>query len=169
MRRRVFLGALPGLMAAACSESGRGLTTLVEGARWPDAEMPELQSGVTRKLAAGTTSLVNFWATWCPPCRAEMASLNQLFLDFRGRGLAVEAASIDEDVHLVREFLLKVPLAFPILLDQGGHLAKERFRVSVFPTSFLVDRSRVVRAVWVGERDWSDGPVRAAIERVLAS
>ena len=96
-------------------------------------------------------------------------SLNQLFLDYRDRGLTVEAASVDEDIHLVREFLLKVPLAFPILLDRAGKLAKEEFRVSVFPTSFLVDRSRVVRAVWVGERDWSDGPFRAAIERVLAS
>lgn len=167
MHRRVFLGTLSSLVLNACLKDV-GVTPLEPGALWPSAEIPELRSGQLRQLGVDAPSLVNFWATWCPPCRAEMMSLNQLFLDYQGRGLAVAAASIDDDVHLVREFLLQVPLAFPIYLDRGGKLAKGVFRVSVFPTTFLVDRGRVVRSVWVGERDWGGLDIRRSIDRVLA-
>jgi peroxiredoxin len=93
-----------------------------------------------------------------------MPSLNRLYQEHLARGLKVFAVSVDEDVHLVREFLIKVHQDFPILLDPGARVAKQVFAVSSFPTTLLVDRGNRIRDVWVGERDWDAVPIRDAIK-----
>lgn len=135
----------------------------------PDVRLQEIDAEGALLPLANFPCLINFWATWCPPCRAEMASLNRLFLTYRAQGLGVFAVSVDEDAHLVREFLVKLPLAFPILLDPGAMHAKQDFRVAEFPTTFLVDRSRRIRDVWVGERDWDAPEVRQVAAAMLAA
>jgi len=138
--------------------------------RLPALAMPMLDAPAAYPLGeAATPCLINFWATWCPPCRAEMASLNRLYRDLRGRGLQVLAVSIDRDLHLVREFLLQTPLDFPILLDPDGELASRVFRVAAYPTTWLVAPGGVVRDVWVGERDWDAPAIRARVAALLES
>lgn len=95
--------------------------------------------------------------------------MNRLYLAYHDRGLGVLAVSVDEDIHLVREFLVKSPLAFPILLDEGGVQAKKAFRVTEFPTTFLVDRSRHIRDVWRGGRDWDTPEVHRIAAAMLAT
>lgn len=96
-----------------------------------------------------------------------MASLNRLYGRFSARGLGVFGVSVDEDLHLVREYLLKEPLDFSILLDPGAKVATGKFGVAGFPTTFLVDRQGLVRATWVGERDWDAPPIQAAAAELL--
>ena len=133
----------------------------------PAVELPVLD-GEARPLAkAASPVLINFWATWCPPCRAEMASLNRLMRDYGGRGLGIQAVSVDTDAHLVREYVRQSPLAFPVLLDPGGRVASE-FGITAFPTTFLVDRAARVSDVWVGDRNWDAPDVRQAIDRLVA-
>ncbi len=87
----------------------------------------------------GQTVLVNFWASWCPPCRKEMPDLDALFKKYKKKGLVVLALS-DEDAAKVQAFLAKEPFSFPVLLDPGG-VAARNFGVDGIPRSFLFDRS----------------------------
>jgi thiol-disulfide isomerase/thioredoxin len=82
--------------------------------------------------------LVNFWATWCPPCRLEMPLLERLHETHGEDGLRIVAIDVGEDSATVEAFLEKKPVSFPVLLDTDGAVSA-RYRVNAFPTSFLLD------------------------------
>jgi thiol-disulfide isomerase/thioredoxin len=124
--------------------------------------------GSSYQWPAGRPMLVNFWATWCRPCRAEMPSLDRLYRQAMARGLEVLAVSVDSDVQLVREFVLQTGVSFPVLLDRSGEATRDALAISAFPTTVLVERSGAVAGVVVGEREWDAGPARAAAEALLA-
>jgi len=92
----------------------------------------------TLRDLSGKVVLMNFWATWCPPCRKEMPDLEALYQRFRSRGLVVLAIS-DEDAEKVRPFIATRQLSFPVLLDPGRKV-NELFQVNGIPKSFLYDR-----------------------------
>lgn len=167
--RRAFcrLALLAPLALAGCDD-GPVVPAELVGSRLPRVDLPVLDVPGDYALdPASAPCLINFWATWCPPCRAEMASLNRLYHDLRGRGLQVLAVSIDTDLHLVREFLVQERLDFPILLDPEGVLARRVFGVAAYPTTWLVGRDGAVRDVWVGERDWDAAPIRTRVTALL--
>jgi len=87
----------------------------------------------------GKVVLVNFWATWCPPCRKEMPDLDALHSKFKERGLVVLAISEDEDTGKVRPFISEHKYQFPVFLDPDGKVRK-LFRVEGIPRSFIYDR-----------------------------
>lgn len=165
--RRAFCRGL--LLAAGwLAACGRDRTppATAAGRPLPALSLPGLDGG---SQALAGPCIVNFWATWCPPCRAEMASLNRLHRDFAGRGLVVLGVSVDTDLNLVREYQRSQALDFAILLDPGARLAKVEFAVAAFPTSWLVDRDGRCREVWIGERDWDAPATRAAVTALLAA
>jgi peroxiredoxin len=86
----------------------------------------------------GKVVLVNFWATWCPPCRKEMPDLDSLYQRFASRGLVILAIS-DEEPEKVRRFISEHKVSYPILLDPGRKV-NELFRVEGIPKSFIYDR-----------------------------
>jgi peroxiredoxin len=161
--RRLLIKALAALPLAF---SGCGDSAVPAGQRGllPSGALDRLDGGQVELGLSSGPCLINFWATWCRPCRAEMASLNRLFNDFRPKGLGVFAISVDEDIHLVREFILQLPLSFPILLDPEGKRARRDYGIIGFPTTFLVARNAMVKDVWVGERNWDASAVRVACE-----
>lgn len=83
--------------------------------------------------------LVNFWATWCPPCRKEMPDLEALYGQFEDQGLVILAIS-DEEEAKVRPFIADKKITYPVLLDPGGKVAK-LFEVEGIPKSFVYDRT----------------------------
>jgi peroxiredoxin len=91
------------------------------------------------KSLQGKVVLVNFWATWCPPCRKEMPDLEALYKRFQDAGLIVLAIS-DEDVGTVRPFVAKAGVTYPVLLDPGRKVNK-LFHVEGIPKSFVYDRN----------------------------
>jgi peroxiredoxin len=93
----------------------------------------------TLKDLSGKVVLVNFWATWCPPCRKEMPDLEKLYKRFQDRGLIVLALS-DEDSAKVQPYVAKGGFTFPVLLDPGRK-ANEAFEVQGIPKSFVFDRA----------------------------
>jgi peroxiredoxin len=87
----------------------------------------------------GKVVLVNFWATWCPPCRKEMPDLDKLYQEFKDQGILILAIS-DEDISKVQPFIAEHHYAYPILLDPGSKV-HQTFRVEGIPKSFLYDRN----------------------------
>jgi thiol-disulfide isomerase/thioredoxin len=92
----------------------------------------------TRKALIGKVVVVNFWATWCPPCRKEMPDLDALYKRFKDQGLIVLAIS-DEDEQKVRAFLKKRPVSYPVMLDKGRQV-NELYRVEGIPKTYIYGR-----------------------------
>jgi thiol-disulfide isomerase/thioredoxin len=93
--------------------------------------------------------LLNFWATWCPPCRLEMPQLQTLHERYQDKGLQILAINVEEDEKTVRDFLSQRTLSFPVLLDREG-LVAARYRVEAFPTTVLLDAEGKVFHVTAG-------------------
>jgi peroxiredoxin len=145
------------------------------GHRAPDFTLNDVDgtpvrlSGVLGQKAV----LLNLWATWCPPCREEMPTMEQAYRDYRAKGLEVLAVSIDAGdeksvAGRVRRFVAELRLTFPALLDVKGEVVRA-YRLRGLPTTFLIDRTGVVRAVEIGFRDWTDAESRRKIEALLTS
>lgn len=164
--RRNFLRLATCLPAATLACSRNGPPGLTRGMPFPALELPVLDGDSLRLGDVASPRLINFWATWCLPCRAEMASLNRLYQDYATRGLSIYAVSVDEDSHLVREYLRKSPLAFAVLLDVGGRAASG-LGVTAYPTTLLVDRHEKVSGIWVGDQNWDAADIRATIDQFL--
>lgn len=162
----VALGCLPLLALPGCAPATPEVT-LKAGDAMPPLQLPTSRHH-SQAIAAGTGPfLLNFWATWCPPCRAEMAGLDRVHRELSAKGLGVFGISVDTDVFLVQEFALKEKLGLPLLFDRGGAVAQRDFRVTAYPTTFLVDRQGIIVEVWVGDRDWDSAPIRARLERLF--
>jgi cytochrome c biogenesis protein CcmG/thiol:disulfide interchange protein DsbE len=117
----------------------------------------------------GQVVLLNLWATWCPPCREEMPSMERLWQRFRGKGFVLLAVSQDEEgATAVAPFVKNHQLTFPVLVDPD-HQVGDRYGVWGYPESFLIDREGHVVERVIGPRDWSSPQQIAAIERLLAT
>lgn len=121
---------------------------------------------VSLKSLGGRVIVLNFWATWCAPCKVEMPSLNELHRRYRDKGLVVVAIAVDDSWEPVRKFLDTVPLDFPVLLDSGAVVSRD-YKVYAFPTTFIIDNKGVVREHFVGEEDWLSEETVRRIERYV--
>lgn len=170
MGRRRALGALACLpwLLAACSRDDNSFSRL-EGRALPAIVLPDL-NGKSQAIAnfPGFPLLLNFWATWCPPCRAEMASLERIHQEFSAAGFHVLGVTLDEDINLVREFLLQERLDFPVLSDPKGRIAVSLLGSGAVPMSLLIGRDGVIRRVVPGERRWDEAPARDWVKELLA-
>jgi thiol-disulfide isomerase/thioredoxin len=123
--------------------------------------LPALAGGtLDLKQLRGKVVLVNFWATWCPPCRKEMPSMNRLVERLAGQPFVILGVNAGEDADAIRTFLRQVPINFPILLDEEGVSIKP-WQAFVFPTSYVVDKQGRVRMGLVGSIEW-DAPESVA-------
>lgn len=118
--------------------------------------------------AAGRVRVVDFWATWCEPCRAELPALAALARELGPRGLSVYAVSFDEDAAQVAPFLAELKADLPVLWDQGGDALSARFEIERLPTTLVVDRRGLVRHVHVGYSEDIGRELRGQVERLLA-
>ena len=114
----------------------------------------------------GKVVFLNFWATWCPPCRVEMPSMEQLHKELKDKGLAILAIDIGESPKQVARFMKEFRLTFPALLDVNSEVSS-RYRVQGLPTTFLVDRNGSVIGAAVGARDWASRDGKALIRFLL--
>ncbi|VAW89280.1 hypothetical protein MNBD_GAMMA18-1752 [hydrothermal vent metagenome] len=115
----------------------------------------------------GKLIMLNFWATWCGPCRAEMPGMERLWQRYRDEGLVVIAVSVDEGMaRRVAKFIEILKLSYPILLDVEG-IVSDRYQVSALPHSFLIDGDGKLIASVVGEQEWDSPEAYALIESLL--
>ncbi len=113
---------------------------------------------------AGKVRVVDFWATWCEPCKDAMPTLDLLARELGPRGVAVYGVSIDEDPAQISAFLAEHPVSFPILWDRGAERV-QRFDVTHMPVTLIVDRQGVIRHVHQG---WDRAAARRQREEVEA-
>lgn len=171
MRRRSVLGGLCG--AALIGAPGTSFAEIGfevrpwRGAR-PALDLHDI-GGRRWQLQAlrGRPVLINFWASWCEPCLAEMPSLERLARRHRDDGLEVLAVNFKEGAAGVQRFLDRTPLDLPVLLDEDGAAART-FGVRVFPSTLVVDREGRGVAVVVGEMDWQGAAAREIVEPLIA-
>lgn len=115
----------------------------------------------------GKIVLMNFWATWCPPCIREMPAMQRLYDKFRTRGLEIVAVSVDQgNPDAVRKFAEDMKLNFPIVLDPD-QTTKQAYQVRALPTTYLIDRKGRVVAVGMGAREWDGEAAFDLIEHLL--
>ncbi len=114
----------------------------------------------------GKLVLLNFWATWCPPCRLEMPAMERLYQEFRGKGLEVVAVNFMESPDLVRAFADEQKLTYPMLLDRRADIA-EQYGVMRLPVSVLIGRKGEVIAKAIGYKDWYKDDVRELVAALL--
>ena len=135
----------------------------------PDFTLADLRGEPVRLSdLRGRVVLLNFWATWCMPCRDEMPSMQRLWQTYRDRGLTVLAVSTDTGgKKRVANFARRLELSFPILLDSDGQVS-DRYQVSGVPASFLIDRQGRIVAHVLGSEDWASEAAFQQVERLLA-
>ncbi len=98
----------------------------------------------------GQVILVNWWATWCPPCKAEMPALNDFYETHKTDGFVVLAVNSQEGASTVKDFIQDNGFTFPVLLDSQGQVM-DRYHVRALPTSFIIDRHGVIQHIQTGE------------------
>lgn len=170
LRQWVFVGVIiAGLVLGAWAlvTYGPVPTGAEVGQHAPDFRAVSLASGdsVTfYKNYKGTVTLVNVWATWCAPCRAEMPAMQQLYDRLKDKGFRIAAVSIDNgDPNDVKAFARELGLTFDILHDKSG-VIQEIYQTTGVPESFLVDKNGVIVRKQIGEHPWSS----PANQRIVA-
>jgi len=135
-----------------------------EGFPAPDIELATVD-GTMVKLSdlRGQPIILNFWASWCPPCRAEMPAIQAVYQAYHNDGLMILAvnASNQDDLTDANAFVTGLQLTFPIYFDQTGH-AQDAYKVSALPTTFFIDRDGIIQSVVIG------GPIAEALLNVKA-
>jgi thiol-disulfide isomerase/thioredoxin len=115
----------------------------------------------------GRVRVVDFWATWCEPCREQLPALDRLARAYGERGLAVYGVAFDEDLAMVEAFVREAPVAFPILWDKGGARLSDPYGITRLPTTLVVDRAGRVRSVHLGFDLAAERALEAEVRRLL--
>jgi len=137
-----------GLVMAGCSpSSAQGVEV---GNVAPDFQLQSLD-GQTVSLGdlRGEPVLINFWATWCPPCRSEMPYIQEVYEEWVNRGLVVLAINIGESSSKVEEFRQSHGLSFAVLLDTKQDVA-QRYNITGIPTTFFIDKDGIIQDKIIG-------------------
>ncbi|MFV1993585.1 MAG: TlpA disulfide reductase family protein, partial [Acidiferrobacterales bacterium] len=133
----------------------------------PPLSLPDL-SGTIQTLDSfkGKVVLINFWATWCPPCRIEMPSMWRLKNKFRDKPFEVIAVDMGEEKITITTFMPdKMERDFVVLMDMKGKALKD-WKIFAFPTSFLIDKKGKIRYALYGAFEW-DGPEPVKVVQML--
>jgi len=117
---------------------------------------------------AGQVVVLNFWATWCEPCRTEMPSLEALATRRRAAGLAVLTVNYKETPEAIQRFLEKLPFKLPILLDPDGD-ATVAWTPRVFPSTVLIARNGMPVHAVLGDLDWASAKANALLDPLVAA
>ncbi len=134
----------------------------------PDFTLPSLD-GQTVRLSdlRGKAVLLNFWATWCAPCRLEMPTIDKAYQEYKSRGLEILAVSLDAGSNsVVKHFMQELKLDFPVLLDPDMEVLR-LYRQFSIPATFLIDKQGIVRHRELGYRDWTDPESRRLLEAIV--
>ncbi len=116
----------------------------------PDFTLVDLEgNSVTLSDFRGKTVFVNFWATWCPPCRAEMPEIEAVYQEYKDKGVVVIGVDILEPEDVVRQFVEQGGYSWIFILDATGAVSDD-YRITAIPTSFFIDKDGIIQVVNIG-------------------
>jgi len=166
---RTALAVLLALGLSSAAAQPQTMTPVPGRPNAPDFALPDID-GKTRRLSSnrGKVVLVNFWATWCPPCRREMPSMQRAWDQLKNENFVIYAVDVGEDEETIFGFTFStgVEITFPILLDKEGKVVKQ-WPVRGLPTTFLIDAEGRIAYSAVGGREWDDPALIAQIRRLM--
>lgn len=155
---------LPGLLLAACA---LGAEAAPPTGVAPDFTLRTLDGRNLRlQEQRGRVVLVNFWATWCGPCRVEMPHLNRLHDKYRAAGLVLLGVNVDEDPRAAAGVAAKLGVQFPVLLDTDKAVSR-LYDLNSMPSTVLIDRDGKVRYLHRGYRDGYENTYEQQIRELL--
>ncbi|MBT4521408.1 MAG: TlpA family protein disulfide reductase [Halieaceae bacterium] len=130
--------------------------------------LPTLPAGEEVRLSnlKGKVVYLDFWASWCGPCRISLPALERIYRDLKEQGLEVLAVGVDEHKRDALAFLKDFPVSYPVVWDSSGD-TPSRYQVPGMPTAFLIDRNGIVREVHIGFRKSDAEALRAKIVELL--
>ena len=157
----LFLAAFMALstpFAAAAAEVGKLA---------PDFTLKSL-GGKNLKLSemAGSVVLINFWASWCGPCREQMSLLNSLYNKYEALGFTVFGVNVDQDLKGAKGFLKNFPIDFPVLFDSDNRVS-EQYKVITMPTTVVVDRDGNMRFLHQGYKSGDEVKYRQMVKKLV--
>lgn len=155
----ILLGAmaiffLPRAGQASSSASPSDLSTTPVEVNFPAPvlQLSDIQGNVASlQDYAGQVVLVNLWATWCPPCKAEMPTLEAFYQDYHDKGFTIIAINDGDPKEDVVQFVKNYGLTFSVWLDPTYQASEQAFKTHNLPSSYVIDRSGTVRLMWVGQ------------------
>jgi len=132
------------------------LTALPDKPLAPGFELPD-DAGELHSLASfrGKPVIINFWATWCPPCREEMPSMNRAWDKVKNEGIEMIAVNVGEDEDTIMSFMGEYPIDFRVLLDQDAEVSSA-WPIKGLPTTFVLDKEGRLAYRAIGGREWDD-------------
>ncbi len=139
-----------------------------QGFQAPDFSLQNLDGDpVALSGLRGQAVLVNFWATWCPPCKAEMPAIQKVYDEYKAEGFTVLAVNMayQDDPGKIPGFMAEFGLDFPVLLESSGQVANA-YLIRSLPTSFFIDREGVIQEVVIGG-PMAEALLRARVEDIL--
>jgi peroxiredoxin len=152
-----------------------GLLTLFSSSGWAASESspaPDFtlksRSGENIKLSElrGDVVMVNFWASWCGPCRQEMPLLEQLYGRYQGMGFTLLGVNVDEEPEAADKMLKEIPVTFPVLYDPTNKVSKQ-YQVKAMPSTFMVDRDGNIRYLHKGYKPGYEEEYQQQIRSLL--
>lgn len=158
---------MPSLAISADIPSPYAIESL-SGQKAPDFTLKDL-SGKSVSLSSqkGKVVILVFWASWCPPCKEELRSLNKLYNMYKGRGLVVLAVSSDRSLSNVTDFIAQNQVNFDVLFDDKLSVSRDLYKAFMVPTTFVIDRRGIIFKKHFGEQDWTKPQLVKEIDTLL--
>lgn len=154
------------VQSALAQQAGEGLTALTDLPEAADFQLTDMDGNVHRLSDyKGRVVIVNFWATWCPPCREEMPSMQRAWGELQKEGILMLGINVGEDEDTIFQFSANYPVDFPLLLDLDSTVINQ-WPVMGLPTTFVVDTKGRIAYRAIGGREWDD-PELLALVRAL--
>jgi peroxiredoxin len=177
-RSLAALAALSSLVAVGCggeSSSGEGASSPPSGGGHPlvGKPLPDFAAATVNgkgrasvKPNAGKVIVVDFWATWCEPCKKSFPKLEELYVKYRASGMEIVAVSEDDENEGIRSFGDSFGAKFPLVWDNGKAIAS-KWHPKSMPSTFVVDKKGVVRFVHVGYHDGEEAEIEREVKSLL--
>jgi cytochrome c biogenesis protein CcmG/thiol:disulfide interchange protein DsbE len=166
LRTRLGVAALAAVGAIASTPTAQSLTN---GEPAPACSAPLLDGGRSVSLAdyRGQVVYLDFWASWCAPCRESFPFMNELQRELAGKGLQILAVSVDKTPDDARRFLARYPAQFTVALDAAA-ACPAAFQLQGMPSSYIIDKGGAVRAIHAGFRNRDRAEIRQQLLDVMS-
>ena len=154
-------------LPSIAQQAGKGLTQLPDRPQAPDFVLADLDGNQYRLSDyRGQVVIINFWATWCPPCRAEMPSMQRAWQQLEQESILMLGINVGEDEDTIFQFTANYPVEFPLLMDQDSRVINQ-WPVRGLPTTFVMSPEGKITYRAIGGREWDDPDLLAMVRALM--